>query len=227
MARRRTLLACAALTPLLSVALAQSAQAAATCPISYGMHDDAKPNKLFLYFPTTADSAFPEFTIGSTPTSPAEPFDAADLTSYTGTTAALRDAVHDVVVDDYCEFNVQVRKTTTAPSAALFPRRNVVAIGSDPADAFGQAELVDTGDADVADNARVWAGTYQDVAGGTGGALNGANSTLTRWARSIGGTAAHEAGHSYGLSHSHDVTPAAGEDTFNRHIMPGGTTLTH
>jgi hypothetical protein len=225
---KHTMLASAALVPALMAVLAQSAGAAATCPISYGMHDDAKPNKLFLYFPTTADSTFPEFAVTSSPTSPAEPFDAADLTSYTGTTAALRDAVRDVVVDDYCEFNVQVRQTTTAPSAAQFPRRNVVAIGSDGTGTglFGQAERVDTGDAFGADSARVWAGTYQELEGGAGGALNGANSTLARWARSIGGTAAHEAGHNYGLAHSDDTNPAPGEDAATRHVMPAGSTLT-
>jgi hypothetical protein len=224
---RRTLLACAALAPVLTIASAQSAGAAATCPISYGMHDDAKPNKLFLYFPTMADAAFPEFAVTSAPTSPAEPFDAADLITYTGTTADLRDAVTDVVVDDYCEFNVQVRQTTTAPSTT-FTRRNEVAIGSDDTGTglYGQAELIDTGDATAVDHARVWAGEYYNEEGGSGGALEGGNSTLARWARAIGGTAAHEAGHNYGLQHSDDTTPAPGEDAANRHIMPSGGTLT-
>lgn len=91
---------------------------------------------------------------------------------------------------------------------------------------FGLAEAIDTGDADHDDSARVWAGSYQTTAGAAGGALNGASSTLARWARSIGGTAAHEAGHNYGLSHGHDTTPAPGEDARNRHIMPQGGLLT-
>ena len=141
---------------------------------------------------------------------PRAAFDTSLLTSYTGTAAQLRNAVTDVVKDDYCEFNVQVRPTTTAPPAT-FARRNTVAIGTDSNPAgFGIAENVDLGDAFAVDSARVWAGTYQDVGGGAGGALNGASSTLQRWARGIGGTAAHEAGHNYGLSHSHDATSAAG-----------------
>ncbi len=38
-----------------------SAGAAPACPISYGSADDAKPNKLYLYYPTVADATFPEF----------------------------------------------------------------------------------------------------------------------------------------------------------------------
>jgi hypothetical protein len=221
---RWTYLAGAALaTAALSAVGTASAGAAAQCPISYGIHDSAKPNKLFLYYPTAPDAAFPEFTIGAAPTSPAARFDAADLPSYTGSTAALRNASTDIVTDDYCEFNVQVRPTTTAPGS-IFPRRNVVAVGTDPSgDAFGQAERVDTGDATNVDFARVWGGEYQSLFGGAGGVLNGANSTLARWARSIGGTAAHEAGHNYGLSHETGV--AAGEDALTRHLMPAGTAL--
>lgn len=111
---------------------AAPASAASTCPISYGAADDAKPNKLYLYFPSVADAAFPEFGFGSLVTSPAAAFDTSALSSYTGTPDALRSAVTDVVKDDYCEFNVQVRQTTTAPPAT-FPRRNTVAIGTDSA----------------------------------------------------------------------------------------------
>ena len=119
-----------------------------------------------------------------------------------------------------------MRQTTTAPPTT-FARRNTVAIGTDSNPAgFGIAENVDLGDAFAVDSARVWAGTYQDVGGGAGGELNGASSTLQRWARGIGGTAAHEAGHNYGLSHSHDATSAAGEDATTRHVMPAGPTLT-
>ena len=218
--------ALAAATTALGAAAAAPAGAAATCPISYGLHDNAKPNKLFLYFPTAADAAFPEFSVGSVPTSPLERFDAADLTSYTGTTAQLRNAVKDVVVDDYCEFNVQVRSTTTAPGTT-FARRNTVGIGTDSSGGglYGQAERVDTGDGTNVDFARVWGGTYQTDEGGAGGALNGAKSTLTRWARSIGGTAAHEAGHNYGLSHNDGAVLGAGEDALTRHIMPAGSNL--
>ena len=67
------------------------------------------------------------------------------------------------------------------------------------------------------------------------GALTGANSTLDHWAQAIGGTAAHEAGHTYGLA-PHRRQPAVrlrgsrpgsapGEDSFKRHLMPAGCNL--
>src|SRR4051812_43771215 len=166
--------------------------AAPSCPISYGSADDAKPNKLYLYFPTADDTTYPEFGIGGLVTSPAHRFDAGELPSYTGTVGALRDRIFDVVADDYCEFNVQVRQATTAPPAT-FTRRNTVAVGTDPqgpcgGETWGQAQAVDTNDPTVVDFARVWAGSYQLCAGGAGGQLNGGNSTLDRWANSIGGT---------------------------------------
>ncbi len=206
---------------------AGTAQAVPTCThLGYGAAAGAKPNKLYLYFPTSNDSSWPEFGVGGLITSPAHRFDASELTSYTGTTAALRDAVFDVVTDDYCEFNVQVIATTTAPPTT-FPRRNIIAIGSDPTNdgstTWGQAENVDTGDPTLIDHARVWGGTYQKSAGGAGGALNGANSTLERWARSIGGTTAHEAGHNYGISHTDGLVVGPGEDVLTHHVMAQGS----
>jgi hypothetical protein len=216
-------------------AFAQSARATPACPISYGTADDAKPNKLYLYFPTASDAAFPEFSSSAAfPTSPVQ-FNVSQLSSYTGTATDLRNAAFDVVSDDYCEFNVQVRQTTTAPPTT-FARRNTVAVGTDAQVTtnpdgslnlkWGQAQAVDTGDAQIVDFAREWAGTYQTGAGGTGGALNGASSTLTRWANSLGGTAAHEAGHSYGLSHSDGLVVASGEDALTKHLMAQGSNYT-
>jgi hypothetical protein len=213
------------------LAFAPAAAATPACPISYGSTDDAKPNKLYLYFPTANDTTYPEFSVNSVPTSPVQ-FNPALLTSYTGTADQLRNATFDVVSDDYCEFNVQVRQTQTAPPAT-FARRNTVAIGTDQNVtnsntqwAWGQAQSVDTGDATIVDFAREWAGTYQFTAGAAGGALNGANSTLARWANSIGGTAAHEAGHSYGISHSDGLVVGSGEDALTRHIMAAGSNYT-
>lgn len=203
-----------------------AANAAPHCYTSYG---GTKPNKLYLYFPTAADATYPEF--GTTavpptpPTSPAHAFNIADLTSYTGTAAQLRDAVYDVVADDYCEFNVEVLQTTTAPPTT-FARRNTVAVTTDddtPDGLFGLAQNVDTGDPTAIDFAYVWGATYQGQFGGAGGALNGANSTLARWANSLGGTAAHEAGHNYGLAHSDGLVLAPGEDVLVHHLMARGT----
>lgn len=197
---------------------------AATC--TYYNTTGNRANKLYLLYPT-APVAYPSFgfSAGSV-TNPAAAFNAADLPSYTGTTTALRDAVTHVVELDYCEFNVEVIPTATLPPAT-FPRRNTVAVTtkSDIADGlFGIAQAVDTSDPTAVDYAYVWGKTYQDWTGGPGGELFGANSTLDRWANSIGGTTAHEAGHNYGLAHN--TTLAAGEDVYQHHMMPAGGSLT-
>jgi hypothetical protein len=114
---------------------ATAAIAAPQCYTSYG---GTKPNKLYLYFPPASDPSYPEFgtPIGAPATSPAHAFNTADLTSYTGTAADLRNGIYDVVADDYCEFNVQVIQTTTAPPAT-FPNRNTIAVTTDNGTAAG------------------------------------------------------------------------------------------
>jgi hypothetical protein len=223
---------------------AGAAAAAPSCPIELGSIEAAKPNKLYLYFPTADDAGFPAsgctigtstcFDDGGIPAndayvSPLKSFDITRLTSYTGTVGDLRDRITDVVTDDYCEFDVKVIQTTTVPPTT-FARRLTVGIGTDDdspvGGLYGEAQEVDSGDSIGADYARVWAGTYQGVSGGPGGALNGANSTLQRWAFSIGGTAAHEAGHTYGATHADGATTLAGEDPFETHIMPAGPSIT-
>ncbi len=202
--------------------LATSAQAAPTCYHNYGAIDAMKPNKLFLYYPTANDATFPAY---ATNVSPARTFAIGSLPGGpAGTTAQLRDRIFDVVATDYCEFNVQVLPpTTTNPDSLALPpaRRNMVAIGADTDPSlFGVAEAVDTGDADVVDHARVFGGSYGVFCSAE---LSGANNTLDRWALGIGGTAAHEAGHNYGLSHSAVVH--GGEDAFVHHIMPAGPSM--
>ena len=203
----------------------------------------SKSHKLFLYFPTASDSTFPNYGPG---VSPAKPFDVADLDPSIGTTAALRDRIFDVVTDDYCEFNVQVQQTTTNPERCSSPpaRRMTVAVGSDPTAPGASAQEVDLGDKVNVDFARAWAGTYVNCEGGDGGAgcsddrRPGREPTRrsTAGPQAIGGTAAHEAGHTYGLLHSDDNTPTAcggepgpgptpGEDNFKRHLMPSGCNL--
>jgi hypothetical protein len=238
---------CVVLGSLLAFSVA--APLSAQCYVSYGSTENAKRNKLFLYFPTADDATFPD--IDPAPdinTSPARAFNIADLDSSIGTVAALRDAIRDIVVSDYCEFNVQVIETTSNPDSMASPpdRRVTVALGSDgqtvtdpitgnTGNLFGTSEpspsnpsSPDVGNARLIDHARVWAGSYLATAGpGAGGELAGADSTLARWATAIGGTAAHEAGHTFGLQHGDDVTPRATEDVRTRHIMPKGQLLTN
>jgi hypothetical protein len=209
-----------------------AALAAPTCnDLGYNNVPHAKANKLYLYFPTADDNAYPEFGVQGLVTSPAHKFDVTELTSYTGTAAALQGAIFDVVTDDYCEFNVEVLQVTSTPPTTA-THRNTLAIGTDSAldnlgsNTWGLAQNVDTGDATAVDFARVWGGTYQVTAGGAGGALNGANSTVERWARSIGGTSAHEGGHNYGLSHGDGLVVGTGEDAQTRHIMASGSHYT-
>lgn len=210
---------------LLAVAASVAAPArspAQSCPQSVGGNNSIKPNKLYLYFPTADDYSFPPY---ATQTRPAKRFDTLLLPSYTGSAADLRNEILEVVADGYCEFNVEVLSTTTPPPKV--GRIATVAIGTDSRPfTFGQADAVDAGNARPVDFARVWAGWYQSKAGGTGGALYGQNSTLDRWATSIGGTAAHEAGHLYGLSHHHGALVKRGEDALTRHLMPSGALLT-
>jgi hypothetical protein len=211
---------------VVTLCASRAAFAAPTCPIIYGIVDIQKTNKLFLYFPASDDNTYPEFGIGQLLTSPARKFDPTELTSYTGTAAALRDRTTDVVVDDYCEFNVKVMQTTTAPSRK-FARRNTVAIGTDAdptgTGTFGLAQTSDLNDATAVDFARVWAGTYQVEYGFAGLELSGKNSTLDRWARALGGTAAHEGGHSFGEAHPDGFNLAPGEDVLTHHLMAPGS----
>lgn len=232
-----------AVAALCWVAATNARLSAQTCPLSYGTTDSAKSNKLFLYLPAADDATFPSYAIN---VSPARAFDVAALSPGIGTTAQLIDRIHAVVTDDYCEFNVQVLATTTNPATLPMPppRRVTVAIGSDSnGTMWGLAQDTDIGGAVDVDFAREWAGTYTTCEGATPtggctttGALTGANATLDRWAQAIGGTAAHEAGHTYGLLHSDDDPPSGdcgeagpaplpGEDSYHRHVMPRGCYL--
>ncbi|MGH8031290.1 MAG: hypothetical protein ACREO8_02745 [Luteimonas sp.] len=179
-----------------------------------------KTNQLYLFFPTAA-TAFP--TIGGDNT--VDPFDVANLDAAIGTTAQLRDRVIDYVVDDYCEFNVRVNSTVALPAPAE-PRWQIVGVGTDSAGSlFGQAQAVDTNDTDPQDYARVWARSFRDSYGAVGEPLNGADSTLERWATAIGTTTSHEAAHNYGAAHSHSAPrPGSAEDGQNWHVMATGST---
>ena len=172
-----------------------SALAAPACPFTSAAHAEAKPNKLYLFFPqetvpTFIDpAAFPMH--GFDPTAswlPLPKFDTSGLRTYSGTAAQLRDAVHDVVTDIYCELDVQVI-TTLIPPAPTAPRRNIIGIGVDaipdlPCEQhlFGESTTAggDPGDSKAVDFARIWAGYFN---------CTNLDLGLTGWANSIGGTA--------------------------------------
>lgn len=216
---------------LLLAVFSSASLAAPTCP-SY-IVSQPKGNTLYLYFPTASDNSFPNYdgAIGTGTTSPLAVFDVADLDSGIGTTAQLRSRIFDLVVDDYCEFNLDVNSPTTTAPSPTESRWQIVGLGTDSATGstggalFGLAQSVDTNDADAQDNARVWANSFDDAFGAAGGALDGTNSTLERWATAIGETTAHEAAHNYGAAHGHSA-PRAGsaEDEQNNHIMATGST---
>jgi hypothetical protein len=209
------------------------ALAAPKCPINYGARADAKPNKLYLVFPaaevpdTVDKSVFPPS--GFDPQStwlPLPRFDASTFTHYYGTSEQLREAIHDRVTDIFCELNVQVITTTAPPPPSTTERRNVVGIGTDlkmgrpcsheRGPVFGESTTAggDPGDSNPRDFARIFAGSYN---------CDGKDRSLEQWANFIGGTAAHEAAHNFGLSHQdgHE-TARPHEDSWPNHLMKEG-----
>jgi len=189
---------------------------------SHGATTSAKGNQLYLYMPTTSDATFPEYNSVIT-TSPLGDFDIADLDNSVGTTAQIRNRIFEIVTEDYCEFNVEVILNTTSPGTTGVTNWQIVGVSSESYAygtgwLFGVAMDVDLGDADNQDYARVFAGSFDGAYGGSGGALDGTNSTLERWARAIGHTTTHEAGHNYGLGHC-DAGSQTGEDGPRNHIM--------
>ena len=188
-------------------AFAPGAQAAPACPLGLGSVEDAKPNKLYVYFPPVADPSFPEFGGDGYRTSPAAPFDVRQLAGYTGTDAELRQAITDVVADAFCEFNVKVIPTQAPPPATSL-RRVTVAVGTDgtPTGRSSLADLLDFGDAGPVGYGRVWAQTA------------GSYATVQQWANAIGGAVAHTAGHTYGLTHQAGDVAAPQGSGVRRHL---------
>ncbi len=186
---------------------------AQTC--SPGALATPKRQALYLLFPTASSNvtvAGTTYTVGR--------FDVADLDNSIGTTAQLRNRIFEIVRDTYCELSVEVKQTTAVPAPAE-ARFEIVGVGSDVGGGeFGNAYEIDTGDAHAQNFARVYAQQFQSDYAGTGGALNGANSTLERWATCVSGTSAHEAGHNYGLVHG-NAQPRTGttEDAALNHVL--------
>ena len=208
------------------VGLSFVVEALAQCPVGWSLTSNR--TKLYLYYATASDATFPEYDPSVT-TSPLEPFNVSDLDSGIGTTVQLRNRITDIVKEDYCEFDVEVVSTTTAP-APTETFWQVVGVGSDEeffggGELFGVAQAVDLNNADPQDFSRVYAKSFLNAygPGEAEPALAGASSTLERWATAIGHTTSHEAGHNFGLSHNNS-TAKPSEDETNNHIMATGST---
>lgn len=172
-----------------------------------------KTQALYVYFPTAVDSTFPEFSPGDT--SPIDPFTMANHDNSINT-AQVRQRAFELMEAAYCEFDMNVKLTTTVP-APTEARWQIVGIGSDKSGtgAVGYAQDVDTNDSDPQDYSRVWVENLEDY---TGAELSGGNSTMERWSRAIANLAAHESAHSYGGSHA-ESAPRTGEDAAGNHFI--------
>lgn len=172
-----------------------------------------KSSSLYLYFPTASDATFPSY--GGVNTSPLPAFNMSNHDAALST-AQVRQRVLELVRAGYCEFDVDVRLTTTAPAPAE-ARWQIVGIGSDTSTGgqLGKAQAVDTGDADAQDYCRVWT---EGMEAWLAGEVTGTNSTVERWATAIANLSSHESGHNYGSTHG-DSSPRSGEDAAPNHFM--------
>lgn len=184
-----------------------------------------KGQALYLLFPTTDVS----FTHDSETYEVAE-FNVHDLDPTIGSTSMLRTLVYGIVQDVFCELSVDVHMVTTVPTPTE-DRWQISGIGSDEGalDVFGRSYGVDPGDLEAQDVSRIWAREFLDKYGNDASGeapLQNANSTLLRWGRTIGSTAAHEAAHNYGAQHEF-AAPQAGtsEDSSIHHLMSAGLEL--
>ncbi len=205
-----TLFVCVILLALYGTAAAQG------CPA--GALAKPKSSALYLVYPNSDTASFPEWGAPyGVSTSPLADFDISELDSTVGTEAQLRARVQELVEAGYCEFDVEVKTTTTLPAAPPEPRWQIVGIGTDATGTglVGLAQDVDTGDSDSQDYARFW---VQELATFAGAELTGANSTLERWAIGLANLIAHESGHNYGGAHGNGVA-IAGEDATINHYM--------
>lgn len=202
--------ACATLA--LASSFAITAASAQVCPA--GIVAMPKSSALYLFYPTAVDNTFPSYA--GEPTSPLNPFNLADLDPGIGTVAQLRNRVEQLTEAGYCEFDVNVKTTTTLPAPSE-PRWQIVGIGTDDSGSglIGIAQAVDANDSDAQDYARFWVESLQSWAGAE---LTGANSTLERWSTALTNLVVHESGHNYGGTHSGGVA-IAGEDATVNHFM--------
>ncbi|MBI4606369.1 MAG: hypothetical protein HY721_30760 [Planctomycetes bacterium] len=187
--------------------------------------DSAKTKEILLYFPAADDPSFPAVTWGSYSSSGAKAFKISDLDPAMLLPAGITEAsliarIVAAVREDYCELDVRVISTRDACCPAVPPCTPcpaasgtvLVAVGTD----VGTTALGTLyGLSDMSSNlARVWAGTYNwDCLPTT--------PVLDDLVNAISGVTSHEAGHRYGLWHSH-AAAKPGEDT-KKHIMSTST----
>ncbi|MDX1940464.1 MAG: hypothetical protein SFU99_07925 [Saprospiraceae bacterium] len=202
------------------------------CP--YATDPITKANKIYLYFlpPGQTDNGFREFGSDySLSTNPLMGFNINTLFT-PGPSDDLRESIRILVADHYCEFDVGVLETVTAPaiSTAANARTNIIGIATDNENnadeiIYGAAEGTNFEDNTVG-YARIWVGEFKNQFGMSGGALNSSHSDiLNRWANAIASTASHEAGHNYQLGHETLASSNSQEDAITNHIMTEGNLL--
>lgn len=199
---------------LATAMLAAVPAAGQTCPP--GPLGTAKSSALYLYFPTSEDATFPDFSNFGADTTPVGAFDMAEHDGSLST-SQVRQRVLELMQAGYCEFDLEVKLATSTPSPTE-TRWQVLGIGSDESNAgglVGEAESVDTGDTTAQDYSRLWVESLETYAGGE---LTGGNSTLERWAVAIANLSAHESAHNYGAAHS-ESAPQTGEDSSANHFI--------
>ncbi len=172
-----------------------------------------------LYLKYDADSNFPEFGDNGHKTSPLQTFDASQLDSSFGATETeqIKTKVLWIVQEDFREFDLEV--TTTQPSGSGYQTLGIDHKVSKTSSGWllGKAKGIDN-EADDDDYARVFGGSFGDW----DSAWQGSNSTVDRWSRAIGETAAHEAGHNYGVRHPNSALNSAESsagDSRSNHIL--------
>jgi len=130
------------------------------------------------------------YTVGS--------FDAADISPfYAGMTAAVRSRIAAVIRDNYEGLALDVRNVPgdSIPAGESY---STLLFGGRSPDAYGEAQVIDTYNADPTDSAIIF--TEMFTPGRFGGVL-----TADELGTAIGNVAAHELGHLLGLNHVANV----------------------
>ncbi len=121
-----------------------------------------------------------------------DPFDAADMGPYTGRTDEMKDTIQAVIADLYDGFDfILLNSDDDARPSGPY---STVYFGGDNSRAFAIAEQIDTFNADQSDDAIIFTDGFRNAFS--------TSPSLSRMARAVGNTAAHEIGHLLGLVHT-------------------------